>query len=121
VVLYNATTDNLAPLVARAAAQGGEAPATNSINDLPEPIRTQVATLLSDAFSSTFVWSLILLAVAFLPALLLPRGKVTATIVEGGVAPAAPAGSAGRSDAGSADPDRADSAEEAPEPAADRR
>jgi EmrB/QacA subfamily drug resistance transporter len=98
VVLYNATTDNLAPLAAQAAAQGGQAPAIDSIKDLPEPVRTQVATLLSDAFSSTFVWSLILLAVAFLPALLLPRGK------PGPAAPVEPALPA----------------QDTPEPAADR-
>jgi EmrB/QacA subfamily drug resistance transporter len=121
VVLYNATTDKLAPLVAQATAQGGKAPAMDSVKDLPEPIRTQVSTLLSDAFSSTFVWSLILLAIAFLPALLLPRGKVTATMVEGGAAPTASSATAGQSDAGRSDADLADSAEEAPEPAADRR
>jgi uncharacterized membrane protein len=98
VVLYNATTDNLAPLVEQAAAQGAPAPAMDSINDLPEPARTQVASLLSDAFSSTFVWALILLAVAFLPALLLPRGKT---------APAAPV-------------EQAPVTDEVPEPAADR-
>jgi EmrB/QacA subfamily drug resistance transporter len=102
VILYNATTDNLAPLVQQAAAQGAPPPALGSINDLPEPVRTQVGSLLSDAFSSTFVWSLILLAVAFIPALLLPRGKAAA--------PAAPAEPAGETE----------SAESTPEPAADR-
>ena len=81
VILYNATTDKMAPLMEAAAAQGTPPPATNSIKDLPEPIRTQVASLLADAFSSTFVWALILLALAFIPALLLPRGKSQPTAV----------------------------------------
>jgi EmrB/QacA subfamily drug resistance transporter len=89
VILYNATTDNLAPLAQQAAAQGGQMPDVSSIKDLPEPIRTQVATLMSDAYSSTFVWALVLLAVAFLPALLLPRGKGgPMAVAEGGVVPA---------------------------------
>jgi hypothetical protein len=83
VILFNATTDKLAPLMEAAAAQGTPPPATNSIKDLPEPIRTQVASLLADAFSSTFVWALVLLAVAFVPALLLPRGKSAPAVVEG--------------------------------------
>jgi MFS family permease len=102
VVLYNATTDNLAPLAQQAAAQGAPMPEISSINDLPEPARTTVASLLADAFSSTFVWSLILLAVALLPALLLPRGKNAA-----GTAAAAESGGT---------PDLTDT----PEPAADR-
>ena len=110
VVLYNATTDNLAPLAAQAAAQGGQVPSMTSIKDLPEPVRGQVASLLADAFSSTFVWALVLLAVAFLPALLLPRGKTAPAMFEG-AAPAAPTDSV----------DSADSVDQAPEPAADRR
>jgi EmrB/QacA subfamily drug resistance transporter len=104
VILFNATSDKMAPLAEAAAAQGGTAPDVRSINELPEPVRTQVASLLADAFSSTFVWALILLAVAFLPALLLPRGKPSGVAVaEGVVIPTA-------------------SADEAPEPekAADR-
>ena len=88
VILFNETKDKLAPLAQAAAAQGGSAPDVSSVKDLPEPVRTQVAGLLSDAFSSTFVWALILLAVAFLPALLLPRKKNTpTTVAEGGVEP----------------------------------
>jgi EmrB/QacA subfamily drug resistance transporter len=37
--------------------------------------RATVNPLIADAFGSTFVWSLVLLAVAFIPALFLPRGK----------------------------------------------
>ncbi len=106
VILYNATTDKLAPLAQQAAAQGTPAPSMSSINDLPEPARTTVAGLLSDAFSSTFVWALVLLAVAFLPALLLPRGKNAA-----GTTAAVEAGTA---------PDDLDGLTDAPEPAADR-
>ncbi|HEX6356589.1 DHA2 family efflux MFS transporter permease subunit [Actinophytocola sp.] len=98
VLLFNATKDKMAPLMEAAAAQGTPPPAAGSISELPEPVRTQVASLLADAYSSTFVWALILLAVAFLPALLLPRGKGT---------PAAPA-----EEAAEPTPE--------PEPAADR-
>jgi EmrB/QacA subfamily drug resistance transporter len=87
VILFNETTDKMAPLAQAAAAQGGTMPDVRSISDLPEPARTQVASLLSDAFSSTFLWALILLAIAFLPALLMPRGK-TATPAAAAVEPA---------------------------------
>jgi EmrB/QacA subfamily drug resistance transporter len=116
VILYNATTDKLAPLAQQAAAQGAPAPSMSSINDLPEPARSTVASLLADAFSSTFVWSLILLALAFLPALLLPRGKNapgTPAAAEGGASPNGLAGTNGATASATAD--------EAPEPAADRR
>ncbi|TDV40478.1 hypothetical protein CLV71_123189 [Actinophytocola oryzae] len=106
MILYNATTDNLAPLAAQAAAQGTPPPAMDSISDLPEPVRTTVAGLLADAFSSTFVWALVLLAIAFIPALFLPRGRTTPAMVEGGVVPSDMDGS---------------TRDEAPEPAADRR
>jgi EmrB/QacA subfamily drug resistance transporter len=110
VILFNATKEKMAPLVEAAAAQGAPPPATGSINDIPEPARTQVANLLADAFSSTFVWALILLAVAFLPALLLPRGKGgSPAVIEGVVLPSDSA-------------DKVDTTDEvpAPEKAADR-
>jgi EmrB/QacA subfamily drug resistance transporter len=56
-------------------------PATGSRGGLgaaqgvPPEARATINPLIADAFGSTFVWSLVLLAVAFLPALLLPRGK----------------------------------------------
>jgi EmrB/QacA subfamily drug resistance transporter len=112
VILYNATTDKLAPLVQQAAAQGTPPPALNSIKDLPEPARSTVANLLADAFSSTLVWALVLLAIAFIPALFLPRGKsaaAAAMMVEGGVVPTDLSESADSSST------------ESPEPAADRR
>ena len=42
---------------------------------IPPEVRSQVAPQLADAFGSTFVWGLILLGVAFLPALFLPRSR----------------------------------------------
>jgi hypothetical protein len=86
VILFNEVKERLAPL----AAQGGAAPSggTGSIKDLPEPVRSQVASLMAEGYASTFVWALILLAVAFLPALLLPRGKGGPVVAhEGVVAP----------------------------------
>jgi len=72
VLLFNAVKEKLAPLAA-----GGAAPSTSttSIGDLPEPVRSQIADLMSEAYSSTFFWALVLLAVSFVPALFLPRGK----------------------------------------------
>jgi MFS family permease len=76
VLLFNEVKEKLAPLAANAPA-GTPAPdvATTSIGDLPEPVRSQIADLMSEAYSSTFLWALVLLAVAFVPALFLPRGK----------------------------------------------
>jgi hypothetical protein len=76
VILFNETKEQLAPLLAQVP-PGAPAPDVSSINDVPEPVRSQLADLMSEAYSSTFVWALVLLAVAFLPALLLPRGKGT--------------------------------------------
>jgi EmrB/QacA subfamily drug resistance transporter len=42
---------------------------------VPPELRETVNPLIADAFGSTFVWSLVLLALAFIPALFLPRGK----------------------------------------------
>jgi MFS family permease len=63
VLLTNALSDRLPQ-------GGGEGGASVS----PE-IRAQVAPLMADAFGSVFVWATIFLAIAFLPALLLPRRK----------------------------------------------
>jgi EmrB/QacA subfamily drug resistance transporter len=68
VILFNEIKDRMPP------APPG-APASGAMQNVPDAVREQVAPLLSDAYSSTFVWALVLLAVAFLPALLLPRGK----------------------------------------------
>jgi uncharacterized membrane protein len=92
VILFNEIKDRMPPTPA-----GAPAPqATTSIADLPEPIRSQLSQLLSEAYSSTFVWALVLLAVAFLPTLLLPRGKNKATAVVG----AEPASTGGSDKAG---------------------
>jgi EmrB/QacA subfamily drug resistance transporter len=42
---------------------------------IPPESRDQLNPLIADAFGSTFVWAVALLAVAFIPALFLPRGK----------------------------------------------
>ncbi len=69
VILFNGIKDRLPPAPPGAPAQ------STSMQDLPENIRQTVAPLFADAYSSTFVWALILLAISILPALLLPRGK----------------------------------------------
>jgi len=76
VILFNEVKERLEPLAANAPAGTPAPDASTSIADLPEPIRSQLADLMSEAYSSTFVWALVLLAVAFVPALFLPRGKV---------------------------------------------
>jgi EmrB/QacA subfamily drug resistance transporter len=79
VILFNEIKDRLAPVIAQLppAPPGAEAPTTTSIRDLPEPVRELLAPPMADGYSSTFVWALVLLAVAFIPTLFLPRGKST--------------------------------------------
>jgi EmrB/QacA subfamily drug resistance transporter len=43
--------------------------------NIPPESRDTVNPLIADAFGSTFIWSVALLAVAFIPALFLPRGR----------------------------------------------
>jgi hypothetical protein len=56
-------------------------PATGSRGGLgaaqpvPPELKDKINPLIADAFGATFVWSLALLALAFIPALFLPRGK----------------------------------------------
>jgi hypothetical protein len=102
VILFNGIKDRLEPLAAGAPA-GTPAPDTSSIADLPEPIRSQIANLMSDAYSSTFLWALVLLAVAFLPALLMPRGKGTPAAQVPVAAPEPPAVTEDAADAGEPD------------------
>jgi MFS family permease len=77
VLLFNAIKDKIAPVIAQLppAPPGTKAPSTTSIQDLPEPVRHLLTGPLAEAYSSTFVWSVVLLAVAFVPALFLPRGR----------------------------------------------
>ena len=42
---------------------------------VPPEARPVINPLIADAFGSTFIWATVLLAVAFIPALFLPRGK----------------------------------------------
>jgi EmrB/QacA subfamily drug resistance transporter len=86
VILFNETKDRLAPVVAQLTAQqppGTEPPELTSMQDLPPQVHDLLAPPLADAYSATFVWALILLAVSFLPALLLPRDKAKPTSVAG--------------------------------------
>jgi EmrB/QacA subfamily drug resistance transporter len=78
VILFNEIKDRLAPVVAKLppAPPGAEAPSAMSIKDLPEPIQALLTPPMAQAYSSTFVWALVLLAVSIVPALFLPRGKI---------------------------------------------
>jgi len=71
VLLTNAITDRLPPLPPGA-------PAPEPGTKMPDAVREQVAPFLADGFSVTFVWALVFIALALLPALLLPRGKAAA-------------------------------------------
>jgi EmrB/QacA subfamily drug resistance transporter len=42
---------------------------------VPPELKSTLNPLISDAFGATFVWATVLLAIAFIPALFLPRGK----------------------------------------------
>lgn len=92
VILFNETKDRLAPVLAQLAAQqppGTEPPAMTSMQDLPEQVRAILAPPMADAYASTFVWAVVLLAVSFVPALFLPRGNNAPTPVAGSTDPAA--------------------------------
>jgi MFS family permease len=83
VILFNEIKDRLAPVIAQLppAPPGAEAPTTTSIRDLPEPVRELLVPPMADGYATTFVWALVLLAVAFIPTLFLPSGKSTAESV----------------------------------------
>jgi len=70
VLLATSIKDNLPP-----APPGSPAPTGGGLQGLPDAIREQVAPFLADAFSSTFVWAVILVGLSIIPALLLPKGK----------------------------------------------
>jgi EmrB/QacA subfamily drug resistance transporter len=57
---------------------GGDRGGLGAAQSVPPELRAQVNPLIADAFGATFIWSLALLAVAFIPALFLPRGKAPA-------------------------------------------
>ncbi|MGH3760728.1 DHA2 family efflux MFS transporter permease subunit [Actinophytocola sp.] len=83
VLLFNEVKERMAPIMAQLPPPppGTEAPSAMSMQDLPEQVRQLLAPPLADAYSSTFVWALVLLAVAFIPTLFLPRGdKATETV-----------------------------------------
>lgn len=91
VILFNEVKDRLAPGVAQLQAQtpGTEPSAATAMQDLPQQVRQLLAPPIADAYASTFMWALVLLALSLVPALLRLRGRNT---------PAEPAAS-------SADPD----------------
>ena len=55
---------------------------------IPPAAREHVLPLMADAFASTFTWAVVLVGVAFIPALLLPRRKPEPVEDEDGIAPA---------------------------------
>jgi EmrB/QacA subfamily drug resistance transporter len=67
VVLSNELANRLPATGSR----GGLGAAQN----VPPELQATVNPLIADAFGSTFIWSVALLALAFIPALFLPRGK----------------------------------------------
>ncbi len=78
VILFNEVRDRLAPVVAQlqaSAPPGTPPPSATSMRDLPEQVRQILAPPMADGYATTFVWALVLLAAAFIPALFLPRGK----------------------------------------------
>ena len=119
VILFNEIKDRLAPVVAQLQAQappGTPAPSATSIRDLPEPVRELLAPPMADGYASTFVWALVLLAIAFVPALFLPRGKSS-------MEPVAESGTVDGTADGKVDPATNEPppvVDEQPEPAAER-
>jgi EmrB/QacA subfamily drug resistance transporter len=83
VLLTNAITDRVPP-----PPPGTPVPAPGT--PVPDAVREQIAPFVADGFAATFVWALVFIAVALLPALLLPRGKAAAM----GAAAAAASGEA---------------------------
>lgn len=77
VILFSEMKERIAEIMARMPAPppGTPAPEVTSMQDVPEQLRPLIAPPMADAYSSTFLWALILLAISFVPALFLPRGK----------------------------------------------
>jgi EmrB/QacA subfamily drug resistance transporter len=85
VILFNEVKDRLAPVVAQLQAQappGTPPPSMTSMRDLPEPVRQLLAPPIAEGYATTFVWALVLLAAAFIPALFLPRGNKAQVVAE---------------------------------------
>ncbi|WP_250558627.1 DHA2 family efflux MFS transporter permease subunit [Pseudonocardia lacus] len=81
VVLTHQVTDRLAPVLARLGAQapdGAEALDSASISELPEQVRRLLAAPLAEAYAATFTWALLLLVLALVSALCLPKDGSTA-------------------------------------------
>ena len=77
VILFDQMKDKIAQVMSQLPPPppGTEATVPTSMQDVPEELRQIIAPPMADAYASTFVWALVLLAVSFLPALFLPRGK----------------------------------------------
>jgi EmrB/QacA subfamily drug resistance transporter len=74
VILVNEVNDRVAPVQTP---PGAQPPATTSMQDLPEQMRQLLAQPMADAYASTFMWTLVLLALSLIPALLRLRGNNT--------------------------------------------
>jgi hypothetical protein len=72
VILASEITSQFAGV---AAAHTGGASGFEALHGLSDAQRSAVAGPLASAFASTFVWALVLLAVAFIPALAMALGK----------------------------------------------
>ncbi|GAA4623812.1 MFS transporter [Actinoallomurus vinaceus] len=70
VVLATAMTDRLPEV------SGG----IGSVRGLPAPARQAIAPRLADAFQHTYVWAVVLMVVALVPALFLPRSRPAADV-----------------------------------------
>lgn len=89
VILFNEVKHRLAPVVAQMQAQappGTAPPAATSMRDLPEQVRQLVGPAMAEAYASTFMWALVLLALSLIPALLRLRGQNTAAALAAGSA-----------------------------------
>ncbi|OLF08744.1 MFS transporter [Actinophytocola xinjiangensis] len=77
VILFNEMKSKVAEMMAQLPPPppGAEVPEITSMQDVPEQLRPLIAPPMADAYASTFVWALVLLALSLLPALFLPRGK----------------------------------------------
>jgi len=78
VILFNEVKNRVAPVVAQLQAQappGTEPPTATATQDLPEHVRHLLAPPVADAYATTFVWALALLALSLIPAVIRLRDK----------------------------------------------